>query len=364
MGAEGRWRMEKNGREGAGRGGAGRGAVGRLGAGRGGAAGGRAAGGAAGHRGLGSGRGSAAPRGTATSLPGTAVAAVAGTAAVAVAARWLWRVRPHIVRTMSGPALVHTTRDDSGRRVRVLRTGGVYQSATYLDDEHRMEPVFAYYRALARLFELRPDARRMLAIGGGGFAFPKLVASEHPGVRTDVVEIDPAMIRVARRWFFLDEAVALARAGGGDLRVTCDDGRSFLERCGGRGAAESGGAGPGAPSDDERRYDAVVLDAFVGAEPVRDLATIGAMRAARRALVPGGVLLANVVSCEGGSDVGFLRSYVATALTVFGSVEVALATDDEHAEEDNYLVAASDGSLGLPDAIPYDADFLGAVLMD
>ena len=81
-------------------------------------------------------------------------------------------------------------------------------------------------------------------------------------------------------------------------------------------------------------------------------------------LAPGGVLLANVVSRDGGSDVSFLRSFVATSLTVFSHVEVALATDDDHAGEDNYLVVASDGPLGLRDAIPYDADFLGPVLLD
>lgn len=270
--------------------------------------------------------------------------ALVGAALSAAAGRWLWCVRPHLVRTAGGPALVYTTRDDAGERVRVLRTGGVYQSATYLG-ARRMEPVFAYYRAFGRLFELRPDARRVLAVGGGGFAFPKLVAAGHPGVRTDVVEIDPAVIDAARRWFFLDEAVALACEGGGELNVICDDGRAFLER----------GAGP---------YDAVVLDAFVGAEPVRALATAEALRAVRRSLAPDGVCLANVVSRDGGADVSFLRSVVATALTVFSHVEVAPATDEEHAGEDNYLVAASDGELGLTDAIPFDADFLGEVLLD
>lgn len=273
-----------------------------------------------------------------------AAGALGGTVALAAAARWLWCVRPHVLRGRDGLALVYTTRDGAGERVRVLRTGGVYQSATYLG-ERRMEPVFEYYRALGRVFELRPGARRLLAIGGGGFAFPKLVAAGHPGVRTDVAEIDPAVIRAARRWFFLDEAVALARAGGGDLRVLCEDGRALLER----------GAGP---------YDAVVLDAFVGAEPVRSLATVEAMRAVRGALAPGGVCAANVVSRDGGADVSFLRSFVATALTVFAHVGVAPATDEEHAQEDNYLVVASDGELGLPDAIPFDADFLGTVLMD
>lgn len=249
-----------------------------------------------------------------------------------------------LARCASGLAIVYTTRRSFGEPVRVLRTGGVYQSATYLG-EHRMQPVFEYYRAFGRLFDLRPDARSLLAVGGGGFAFPKLVASEHSGVRTDVVEVDPAVIRIARRWFFLDEAVALARADGGDLRVVCDDGRAFLER----------GAGP---------YDAVVLDAFVGAEPVRALATVEALRLVRAALAPGGLCLMNVVSRGGGSDVSFLRSVVATALMVFARVEVLLATDETHAEEDNYLVVASDSELGLPDAIPYDETFLGEVLFD
>ena len=272
-----------------------------------------------------------------------AAAALAG-GAVAVAIQRLSRLRPHLVRTMSGAALVYTTRDDAGERVRVLRTGGVLQSATYLGDR-RMVPVFEYYRAFGRLFDLRPEARRVLAIGGGGFAFPKLVVSERAGVRTDVVEIDPAVIRAARRWFFLDEAIARARADGGDLQVICDDGRRFLERASGT-------------------YDAVVLDAFVGDEPVRALATVEAMRLVRRALVPGGLLLANVVSRDAGADVSFLRSEVATALRVFLHVEVALATDDTHAAEDNYLLVASDAPLGLPDAIPFDDDFPGDVLSD
>ena len=269
-------------------------------------------------------------------------AALACGAAAAVCR--VWRARPHVVRTMSGIALVYTTRDASGGRVRVLRTGGVYQSATHLG-ARRMEPVFEYYRAFGRLFDLRPDARQLLAIGGGGFAFPKLVAAEHPGVRTDVVEIDPAVVRIARRWFYLDDAVALARAGSGDLQVICDDGRRFLER----------EPGP---------YDAVILDAFVGETPVRSLATVGALRLVRRALAPGGLLLMNVVSCANGTDVSFLRSVVATALVAFDHVKVVPATDDSHAAEDNYLLVAYDAPIDLPDAIPFDEDFLGDVLFD
>ena len=271
-----------------------------------------------------------------------AAAALATGALAAVG--WLRRTRPHVVRTMGGIALVYRTCDAAADSVRVLRTGGVYQSATYLG-ARRMEPVFAYYRAFERLFELRPAARRVLVIGGGGFAFPKLVAARHPGVRTDVVEIDPAVILLARRWFFLDEAVSLARASGGDLRMICEDGRRFLER----------ETGP---------YDAVVLDAFLGEKPVRSLATVEALRLVRRALAPGGVCLMNVVSRDGGSDLSFLRAEVATARTAFPHVEVTLAADETHAAEDNYLLAASADPLGLSDAIHYDDAFPTSPLLD
>ena len=270
--------------------------------------------------------------------------ALAATAATAALVRRATLLDPHVVRTSSGIALVYTVRRGFADPVRVLRTGGVYQSATYLG-ARRMEPVFEYYRAFGRVFDLRPDARRLLAVGGGGFAFPKLVAAGHPGARTDVVEIDPAVIRAARRWFFLDEAVELARAGGGDLNVVCDDGRRFLERA----------VGP---------YDAVVLDAFVGETPVRSLATAEALRLVRRALVPGGVCLMNVVSRAGGADVSFLRSVVATALMVFDQVRVVPAADADHSGEDNYLVVASDTPLDLADAIPFDESFLGEPLFD
>ena len=129
------------------------------------------------------------------------------------------------------------------------------------------------------------------------------------------------------------------------MHVVCDDGRRFLERT----------VGP---------YDAVILDAFVGETPVRSLATAEALRLVRRALVPGGVCLMNVVSRAGGADVSFLRSVVATALMVFDQVRVVPAADADHSGEDNYLVVASDAPLDLADAIPFDESFLGEPLFD
>lgn len=250
---------------------------------------------------------------------------------------------PHVVRTQSGLAVIHTTHA-RGVWQRILSTGGVWQSATLLGPR-RMEPPFAYHRAFGRIFDLVPHAQRLLAIGGGGFAFPKYVAEKHPAVVTDVVEIDPAVIDIARRWFYLDEARELQQHGGGQLNVICADGRWVLDDA--------------APS----LYDAVVLDAFIRDTPVLSLATAEAFQAAHQALSPHGVLLANVVPDENDPGNGFLRIVAAGLVATFSHVEITLVVDHQNVGE-NYIVFASDAPLDLPDAIPFEEDFLGDALHD
>lgn len=316
---------------------------------------------------------------------------------------------PRPVQLMGGWGLVRRVRGGDGSPVRVLQVGGVYQSATYLEPARRMELVFSYYRAFDHVFSVRPDTWRVLMVGGGGYAWPKhVLATRSAGVTLDVVELDPAVTRAARRWFFLDEA---RDRWPGRLRLIEGDGRAFLEACalriaGGAGDRASDGGdggfgdgvtarvaggpagGPasgvtagtvGAPASGsmpgatagaaggpacDLRYDAIVLDAFAGAEPVRSLATVEAARAARDCLVPDGVLAANVVSAGGGGDLSFLRDVVATLREAFAHVYVVLCDDDPFAAEDNYLVLATDGDWPVADAISYDEDFLGSVLRD
>lgn len=258
--------------------------------------------------------------------------------------RWpSWLPRP--IRLSGGWGLVRRVRDFDGEPVRVLQIGGVYQSATYLD-ERRMEPVFSYYRAFDHAFTLRPDTHRVLMIGGGGYAWPKHVLATRDDVSLDVVEIDASVTEAARRWFFLDEAMA---AHPDRCRLITGDGRAVLEA----GVVSAG-----------ESYDAIVLDAFEGAEPVRALATVEAARAVRANLAPDGLALANVVSAEAGADIEFLRDIVASFAEVFAYVHVIPCEDDPFAVEDNYLLVATDAEWPAPDAIPFDEEFLGEAMYD
>lgn len=274
-------------------------------------------------------------------------AAALGAAAVAVRAACL-----QVARTRNGLARVKRVHDGDDDEIRVLVQGGVYQSASYVG-ERWAEPVFAYYRAFDDVFEAEDVMRdvyghgidRMLMLGGGGFAYPKFALMSHESLRMDVIEYDAEITRLARRWFYLD---GLEHAVGDRLRVITAEARSYL----------------GVTSVGHRRYDVVVSDCFGGAEPVRELATVEALRLVRGSLNAGGVYVANIVSANEGSDVTFLRDCAATALEVFAHAWVVPCGDTEFGGEENYLLIASDVDYAFAEAVPFDTDFLGTVLHD
>ncbi len=264
---------------------------------------------------------------------------------VACAAALAMRRAGH-VRAAGGRVHVKTLRAEGGARVRVLERGGVYQSATYIGTRWA-EPVFAYYRGFDALFDAVPEARRVLMLGGGGFAYPKWALTEHAYLCMDVVELDPSVVATARRWFYLD---LLCETAGPRLNICTEDARAYLQRT--------------ARLPHREPYDAVINDCFDGELPVRSLSTVGALTLVKQCLSREGVYLANIVSCGEGADVSFLRDAVATALQVFAHAWILQVSDAEFGGEDNYLLVASDAAHTFPDAIPYGEDFLGTPLID
>ena len=343
---------------------------------------------------------------------GVVATALASAASLAALARLF---DAHPLRTHGGCALVYTPRSrmfavDGGEAadgagdapsrpkdpVRVLRSGGVFQSATYTG-AHRFEPVFEYYRGFDTMFAAESPLASafghgmtdVLMLGGGGFAYPKHLLSTREGISLDVVEIDPAVVAAARRWFFVDELEErlgdASRARGNRMRVFIADAREFLDQQdrlfeaslpdpahrsvhAGHGLHALGSACAGHNACEYLRgrlqYNAIVNDCFVGAEPVGSLATLEAAQAIRRRLVPGGIYLTNVVSRDNCEDLTFLRDQVATLSRAFLHVHVVPCEDERFGGEDNFLVIATDSDVSVPAAVPYDGEFLGEVLRD
>ena len=122
--------------------------------------------------------------------------------------------------------------------------------------------MFTYaLHALARGYTEKIDDALCIGLGVG--IVPMKLARE--GARVDVVEINPAVVPVAQRFFDLEPE---------RVHLILDDGRHFVNRA------------PG-------RYDAIVLDAFLGDSSPSHLMSQEAFNGLRRLLRPQGVLVIN-----------------------------------------------------------------------
>ena len=170
--------------------------------------------------------------------------------------------------------------EQHSKPIRVLYVGGGFQSASYLGDA-RFEPVFEYYRAFDHMFESTRPINQVLMIGAGAYSYPKHLLTSRNNTSIDVVEIDPAIVEIARKHFYVDELERRFGENGteqaGRLRTIVEDGVTFLAH------AQSAA------------YDAVINDSFDGTNPTGLLLTPESIRQAKRCLTPGGLYLLNAV---------------------------------------------------------------------
>jgi hypothetical protein len=127
--------------------------------------------------------------------------------------------------------------------------------ASYVDLADPSHLEFDYLRWIRIVLRVA-HARRVVHVGGGACALARALAAEDPSSRQEVCEVNGDVLALAR------EHLGLRRAPG--LRVRHADGRSFLA-----------GQGPDT-------WDAVVIDAFVGAAVPRALITVEALAGVAR----------------------------------------------------------------------------------
>src|SRR5687767_13974431 len=98
--------------------------------------------------------------------------------------------------------------------------------------------VMNYTQMMMSALFVNPEPRSILIIGLGAGTLPRALARILPGAKIDVVEIDPAVVRVAKRFFLFSP----------DTRTTVieSDGRVFVKRA----------------IREQRQYDLIMLDAF------------------------------------------------------------------------------------------------------
>ena len=165
---------------------------------------------------------------------------------------------------------------------------------------------------------------RALVIGGGGYSFPKWLVSSCLRLSTTVVEIDPAVTDIARRFFFLDDLEReFHTREDGRLNLVCDDGWGYLTRSG-------------------ERFDLIVNDAFGGKRPLGPLKTEDGARQVRDHLGEGGVYLANVISPLEGKGTDVLTESLDACKATFEHVYlIPEAPENPRLTGDNVLIASN-----------------------
>ncbi len=202
---------------------------------------------------------------------------------------------------------------ESGRPVRILKSEEANtQSAIYLDGDELFSE-YLHYFDLAR-FTGRP-LRRVLMIGAAGYVYPMHLAREMPTLSIDVVEIDPAMTGIAKRYFGLKESPL--------LRIFHEDGRTFVNR-----AARTSPGG----------YDAIFLDAFQTRVPPFQLLTQEFARNLERLLSPRGIIALNFIARADGSALGLGPSVIRTYSEALPAPQVFAVHPEEDREKVQNLV--------------------------
>ena len=188
---------------------------------------------------------------------------------------------------------VFRTTDKTGKPIEALATDPYFtQSAIYLDSDDR---VLEYSRFYHLLRHFKPDFQRTLMIGGAGFTFPREYLRTYGHATIDVVEIDPRMVKIARRFFRLKDDPR--------MKIVNEDGRVFLNH------APTGG------------YDAVLMDAFGSLFSVPpQLTTVEAVQQISRVMGDDGVVIANLGSAIKGDTSLFLQAEFKTYQQVFPNV--------------------------------------------
>ena len=132
--------------------------------------------------------------------------------------------------------------------------------------------IFDYTQMMMAGLYLNPKPAKLLIIGEGGGSIPTALQEMYPDMQIDLVEIDAAVDRVAKRFFDFKP--------GPKMRVSIEDGRVFVKRA----------------RAQNPQYNMIMLDAFDADYIPEHLLTREFLQEVKSILAPDGVIVANTFS--------------------------------------------------------------------
>ncbi len=257
-------------------------------------------------------------------------------AALALGASGFLAARPspevlHAEQTVYSTVRVTEREWQDGRLVREMFQNGGSSSAEYVDTG---ESAHEYVTVSLELLEpVIHDVESMLVLGGAALTLPVVFERRRPGMRIDVVEIDPAVTELAERYF------AYGQVPRPNMRVHHEDGRMWLRTS-------------------QDTFDLVYLDVFDHLLTVPwTMVTREALRDMAASLEPDGLFMANILSPLSGPGVAFLERFRATLSEVFAEERVYLTDPSlDPVVTQNLVVIAGNAPGALPTSTLRETD--------
>jgi spermidine synthase len=144
------------------------------------------------------------------------------------------------------------------------------QSCMYKNDPDKL--VFNYTKLTFASLLVTENPKNVLIIGLGGGTLSNVIHELYPGAKIHNVEIDPAVLKVARDYFNFIET--------DNVTSSVQDGRIFIKRA----------------AIKKQKYDWIILDAFNGDYIPEHLLTKEFFEEVQSVLADGGVIAANTFS--------------------------------------------------------------------
>lgn len=196
------------------------------------------------------------------------------------------------------------TASSTGQATRLLGINNESQSAMFLGSDALAYEYTKYYHLIKHFV---PGFKNVLMLGGGGYSYPKDFLRQYPEATMDVVELDPGVTELAKRYFGLPENPRLT--------IYAQDGRVYLNTA-------------------SRHYDAILGDAFGASCSVPyQLTTRETAQKSYALLNDNGVVIMNIISAIHGGQGAFLRAEYATYKSVFPYVYLFPVSDPPNGEK-------------------------------
>lgn len=179
----------------------------------------------------------------------------------------------------------------TNKPVKIMGINNENQSSMFLDNDELVNEYTKYYH-LAKHFN--PNFKKALMFGGAGYSYPKDYLNKYPQNTIDVIEIDPMVTELAKKYFNLKK--------NSRLNIYHEDGRVYLNKT-------------------RKKYDAIFGDAFGSHYSVPyQLTTKEAAQKKYDILNNGGVVILNIISSIEGKRGKFLRAEYITYKSIFPQV--------------------------------------------